>query len=111
MLALIKLKDGWGESFTKIERFLVSMVLSFLAYYVFKHLDKLGAEGIDLIINNFSQPIPFLAAVVGVFFGGLGLFFSIMAAATIASLVPKHNKTNSADAEKRAADRQVRHKK
>ena len=65
--------------FSKWQRFVIASVLSFLAYYMFKHMSKLEANQIDWLVNNIIDPGPRILAIIAIAYGLLAFYFSILA--------------------------------
>ena len=85
---MVKLQTGWDTSFSKKERFGIGAVLYFLAYYLFMLLKKLKPGDYDYIYHHLFQPLSLIAIAIGIVFGLIAFWFSLMAAAVIASLIP-----------------------
>lgn len=89
---LFLLTSGWADEFDKPQRFVIGGLLSFFAYYIFKHLDKFGVEGIDWLAANVTELGPGALSIAVLGFSGFAFYISIVAATVIASLIPQDSK-------------------
>ena len=94
LLDLVELKQGWGSKFIKKQRFIIASILSFIAYYMFKNMDKMGVEKIDWLANHVTELEPAILTSIAIVYGLFTFYVSILAASAVASLVPAWNNKN-----------------
>ncbi|MBK1875185.1 MULTISPECIES: hypothetical protein [Marinobacter] len=95
VLGLFKLQmDNWEANIGYSLRFFLCGILSFLAFSIYELLKGVSIEQQNsLIVAMFGEPSIALLVFYLVVLGYVGLYFTVVAAALFASLLPKNNKS------------------
>jgi len=86
--------DNWGSNIGYPLRFFLCGIMSFLSFSIYELLKGVSIEQQNsLIVEMFGEPGIALLVVYLVVLGYIGLYFTVVAAALFASLLPKNNKS------------------